>query len=235
MVILILVKTLWLSHSKLTVVLISFQAHSGTEGARTLRLRGYLQDKEIFLLVDSGCSHSFISEHMASFVSPWQPLSHIIQVRVANGACIPCTQLPDQVWGCQGHTFTTTMKILPLSSYDVILGMDWLGAHSPMHIHWEQRWIQLTHQSKEITLQGIQPGTILGPPVSQHQLKAMHKIGSILYLVQLNVAQAPTSAPSQLPDELQTILHQFDSVFAPPSELPPRRPGDHKIPLLDGA
>jgi hypothetical protein len=73
------------SDSSEDLMAISFQAHSGTEGARTLRLRGYLQDKEIFMLVDSGNSHSFISEHMASFVSPWQPLSHSIQVQVAMG------------------------------------------------------------------------------------------------------------------------------------------------------
>jgi len=215
---------------------ISFQAHSGTEGAKTLRLRGYLQDKEIFMLVDSGSSHSFISEHMASIVTPWSPLSHLVQIRVANGALIPCThELPDQVWGCQGYTFKTTLKILPLSGYDVILGMDWLGAHSPMKIHWEQRWIQFNYHSKDITLQGIQPGTVLGPPVSQQQLQAMHKTDSILYMVQLYTAQAPIQSSSEIPEPLQSILHEFDSVFAPPTTLPPPRTGDHKIPLLDGA
>lgn len=45
--------------------------------------------------------------------------------------------------------------------------------------------------------------------------------------------QNPATTP--LPPELQQILNEFDTVFAPPTELPPERAGDHKIPLLDGA
>jgi len=42
-------------------------------------------------------------------------------------------------------------------------------------------------------------------------------------------------ATTPLPPELQHILNEFDTVFAPPTELPPERARDHKIPLLDGA
>lgn len=84
--------------------------------------------------------------------------------------------------------------------------MDWLGAHSPMHIHWEERWIQFTHNNKPITLQGIQSGAVLGPPISQQQLQAMHKTDSILYLIQLNTTHGSTSSNSPLPDALQEIL-----------------------------
>jgi hypothetical protein len=65
---------------------LSVQAISGTEGTKTIRLRGHLQGKEVFMLVDSGSSHSFISEQMASFVQSWQPLSQSVLVQVANGA-----------------------------------------------------------------------------------------------------------------------------------------------------
>lgn len=77
-----------------------------------------------------------------------------------------------------------------MSGYDIILGMDWLGAHSPMHVHWDERWIKFTHNLKEVILQGIHSGAVLGPPVSQHQLQAMDKIDSILYLVQLQAVQS---------------------------------------------
>jgi hypothetical protein len=43
--------------------------------------------------------------------------------------------LPAVTWYTQGHKFTTGLKVLPLSSYDIILGMDWLEKNN------EKMWI----------------------------------------------------------------------------------------------
>jgi hypothetical protein len=93
---------------------ISIQALNGTEGSKTIRLRGFL----------------------ASKVSGWQPLPSHVHVTVANGAEILCAyELPNLMWEIQGHTFQCSFKIIPLGCYDAILGMDWLSSHSPMNIH----------------------------------------------------------------------------------------------------
>jgi hypothetical protein len=77
------------------------------------------------MLVDSGSTNSFISEQLAKSIPGWTALKQPIQVRVANGNIIHCThQLKQQVWGICGHTFSTTFKIIPLGSYDIILDMD---------------------------------------------------------------------------------------------------------------
>lgn len=140
--------------------------------------------------------------------------------------------------GIQGHSFHTTLKIIPLKGYDVILGMDWLEEHSPMEIHWADKWLQFSHCNQLIRLQGILPTTSLGTLVSQHQLQALDKTDSILYVVQLQTVDTTTNSPqdiSSLPSELQDILSQFNTVFSPPTELPPLRSRGHKIPLLEGA
>ena len=41
---------------------ISVQAMNGTEGFKTIRLRDHLNGKEVFMLVDSGSSHSFVDD-----------------------------------------------------------------------------------------------------------------------------------------------------------------------------
>lgn len=38
-----------------------------------------------------------------------------------------------------------------------------------------------------------------------------------------------------MPPEVQLLLDEFRSIFAEPTELPPRRPCDHSIPLVPGA
>jgi hypothetical protein len=43
--------------------------------------------------------------------------------------------MPDCQWLRGGNTFVHDFKILSLSGYDLILGMDWLEKYSPMSIH----------------------------------------------------------------------------------------------------
>ena len=45
---------------------ISVQAMKGTQGVKTIRLRGFLAEQEVFMLVDSGSTDCFISEDLAS-------------------------------------------------------------------------------------------------------------------------------------------------------------------------
>lgn len=116
---------------------ISIQTVKGTEGVQIIRLRGFIQGTEAFMLVDSGSTHCFISDQSAANTPGWHALSTPIQVKVANGNLLGCShEIPHLLWGVQGQTFRTTFKILTLGSYDAILGMDWLESHSPMKVHW---------------------------------------------------------------------------------------------------
>jgi len=137
--------------------------------------------------------------------------------------------------GPQGFTFCTTLKIIPLRGYDVILGMDWLETHSPMKLHWVDRWLQFYYQDQLVTLQGIPSEVQLGPLVCHNQLVEFDKTDSILYLVQVQAIAAIDSPDLSIPTDLQQLVDQFKTVFAPPTALPPPRPGDHSIPLLEGA
>ena len=47
--------------------------------------------------------------------------------------------------------------MLPLTAYDIIIGMDWLEAFSPMTVHWQQKWLQIPYQGKMVLLQGELP------------------------------------------------------------------------------
>jgi hypothetical protein len=42
------------------------------------------------------------------------------------------------------------------------------------------------------------------------------------------------SNSAELSEEIQNLLQQFQAVFETPSELPPRRVCDHRIPLTQG-
>jgi hypothetical protein len=76
---------------------LSVQALNGTEGSKTIRLKGHIQGRKVFMLIDSRSSHSIISDQLFPLDSG-QQLKHPVKVQVANGEFLHCThQLTDQL------------------------------------------------------------------------------------------------------------------------------------------
>lgn len=98
--------------------------------------------------------------------------------------------------------------------------MVWLEAFSPMQVHWQHKWFIIPYQGQLILLQGL------------NSVSPSH-----LYL-QLCVVPDPEPTESVLeavPPEIQQLLHQYQHMFDPPTELPPSRACNHRIPLILGA
>lgn len=106
---------------------LSTAAVTGCPSPKTMCLLGSLQGHPISILVDSGSSHTFLSTKLSPMLQGVCPLSQPIQVQVANGAVLSCsTYIPQAQWSVQGYNFVTDLKLLPLPSHDMILGLDWL-------------------------------------------------------------------------------------------------------------
>lgn len=78
------------------------------------------------MLVDSGSSSSYVGSHLMPLFPQLEKLSQPVKVQVADGGVLSCQyQISMCSWWCQGHTFVSDLKVLPLGCYDLILGMDW--------------------------------------------------------------------------------------------------------------
>lgn len=97
------------------------------------------------------------------------------------------------------------MKILPLRTYNAILGMDWLESHNPMTVDWKGKSLVLTTPAGPAFLRGD---------------------ASSVQFLQINSVQMM---------EIQAVLMEFDDIFQEPTELPPRHACDHTIPLIPEA
>jgi hypothetical protein len=198
-------------------MLLSAAVHSKPIHPRTLQFVGLIQGRQISILVDSGSTNSFLDTQVASALTGVQHLSIPSSVTVANGGSVSCVaQIPYAEWSIQGYTFHSTLKLIPIGTYDMILGMDWLQAFSPMKVHWVQKWIQIQYGPNSIVLQGVLPEA------------------ADCALVQVFHVDDTELVPP-LPVEVQQLLDQYQHLFQPPSELPPRRSCDHTIPLIPGA
>lgn len=209
---------------------LSVHAVAGTEAPSCLQIHGWLQGQEVLMLVDSGISASFVSQHMP----------RTIKVSVSNGAELQCTQeVLNCQWYTQGQTFSTNFKVLPLGSYDVILGMDWLEYHSPMLIDWPRRCMQIENCGYTILLQGVAAKNQSCALLSCTQLGSINKNAAVAYVVQLCYSEGAESevtvqAQELSPDIVQLLL-EFEDIFLEPTELPPSRDCNHKIPLMQGS
>ncbi|CAD6264066.1 unnamed protein product [Miscanthus lutarioriparius] len=137
-------------------LLLSVAASTGQPSSCTLQFLGTLGGLTVHILIDSGSNHSFLSSTVAAQLQGVTPTTRPVIVKVANGGSMQCSEeIPSAEWSVQGYTFHSNLKIVPLSSFDMIVGMDWLEAFSPMKIHWLQRWISLPYGCSTAVLHGI--------------------------------------------------------------------------------
>ena len=100
---------------------------------RSIHFEGTVQGIPIQILVDSGSSCSFVSTTLASKLIGATSLANPPKVRIADGSIVECPQSFSALsWEVDQCKFTSAFLALPMPSYDMIIGMDWLATHSPM-------------------------------------------------------------------------------------------------------
>lgn len=213
---------------------LSLNAISSTEDGEPMKLRAVVKNKVMLTLVDSGSSHSFVSEQFLQKVGITPVPATPKLVRVANGEFMLSDKCVFQLdWLCSGVPLTTNMRVLNLGAYDAILGYDWLKMHSRMHCDWEKKILQFQEQDKWIRLHGVDESRGPVKALSANQLVKCYKGNDIWALVLLS-SQETDEAAAVLP-EVEALLHQYQDVFQDPKALPPHRTYDHTIPLMPGA
>lgn len=104
---------------------LSREAASGIEGPCTMKFVGSIQGRDLSILVDSGSSHTFLSQHIAMNLQGVTLLRKPITVQVENGQTLVCdSHISPGLWSIQECSFSTPLKILPLSHFDLVIGMD---------------------------------------------------------------------------------------------------------------
>lgn len=148
-------------------------ASGSSSSARTVLFQGSVQGIPVRILLDSGSSTSFISESLArKLVSLyWEPIA--CSVQVAGGGILKSAAMVRQLcWSIGDCHFQSDFRVLDLSSFDMVIGMDWLVRFSPMQIHWQEQWISIPYQGQQYTLHGI------GAVVAPHRTSRGHQSSS---------------------------------------------------------
>lgn len=125
---------------------ISKLATTGQTTPHTVRLVGKIDSREVLILVDSGSSHSFVSETVAAAMPDKIQRTAASLVKIVDGGILKCdSMIPQCTWQTQGQVFSMDLRVLPLGCYDMVVGMDWLQLCGPMWVDWEHKRLQFQH------------------------------------------------------------------------------------------
>ena len=150
-----------------------------------MRLSGNIGNLEVLILVDSSSVGSFISTVVANKLKDQLKPCQDAQYITADGSSMTCSQnIPSLTWSTQGHTFHSTVGVLPLQCYDMILGEDWLEGCSTMWVHWTKKIMGFMHKGARVTLRGIKLEVTKCLAISAGRLKVLLRRQVVTHCVQ---------------------------------------------------
>jgi hypothetical protein len=121
------------------------------------------------------------------------------------------------------------LNILPLGSYECLIGMDWLDQHHDIIEYHNKEFTCLDEDGNQRKVQGI-PREISIREISALQLKKCYIKGSQIFASHME--ETPKDKVPNLED--YAILKEFEDVFKEVPGLPPKRDIDFSINLMPG-
>ena len=107
---------------------ISINVMSGHPGFNTMRVAGLKGKKTLHILIDSGSTHNFLDEHLATKLGcKLEPIT-TQSVVIAGGSTLQCQfMVREFTWILHGIEFSADILLLPLGGCDLVLGVQWLS------------------------------------------------------------------------------------------------------------
>jgi hypothetical protein len=201
-----------------------FQSHM-------IEVEGMINNQPLVILIDSGVSHSYVDPRVVESM-------HLMRskhekswlVQLATGTKRKVIEL---VKSCSvdmnGMRTKAELNILPLGSYDCLIGMDWLDQHHALLDCRNKRFTCLNEEGNQVTIQGI-PSAMVAREISAMQLKKCYRKGCQLFAAR--VEEVFQDVVSNLEDH--RVLKEFKDVFQEVPGPPPKRDIDFSINLMPG-
>lgn len=220
------------------VMMLSSHSVEGSAGHITFSLLWNIDGHQDVALVDTGSSHTFMNYSFAiSSNYDMQPFALRKVAVVGGGQLISEATIPLTAYNIQGYKFSSIFKILPLQSYRIILGANWIYHLSPIGLDLQLRILTITRNGMPITFidHTAPQKTSITTPASMRKIMSTNVMGYIIQVYELQEEQ-DSEATFLITDlDLQALLNQYTDILDEKSALPPTRDCDHMIPLLFGA
>ncbi|GKA56752.1 reverse transcriptase [Tanacetum coccineum] len=181
---------------------ISLNVLSGVNSFQTMRVRGMVGKQPLHILVDSCSTYNFVNVRSAKRL------------------------------GCQDYSCDA--MLLHLGGCEMVVGIQWLSTLGDIMWNFKNLTMEFELLGKRILLRGAKQTTLQWMQGKNVQTKSKNKEAELYSLI---LGVYPASCYSMevnkdVPGSITVVLEEFEDVFALPTELPPQRTHDHKIPLV---
>ncbi|XP_061999331.1 uncharacterized protein LOC133716671 [Rosa rugosa] len=203
-----------------------------TKLGEMMRFQGSLNGSPITIFVDCGSAMNFLNPSIAQRLE--LPISGIspIHFSSASGHSITPSGLVKNITiQIHYYTFLDSFLLLPVAGCDLLLGAPWLDSLGFVGWHFSEKLMVFTSNGKCHILQGIVNSPMTSPSVAQAEIMGLLPPDQ-LDLSPIDIG--PDSVASVHIKAIQSLLDHFHDLFTPCLGLPPQRPIDHKITLLEG-
>ncbi|GJR63646.1 reverse transcriptase [Tanacetum coccineum] len=100
----------------------------GVNDFKTMRIKGYMGRQLVHILMDTGSTHNILAIAAAIKMRCQLRRTVPLEVSIANGNQMVSEYMCKGFeWTIQGITYKTDVMIIPLGSYDMVLGVQWLA------------------------------------------------------------------------------------------------------------
>ena len=182
---------------------------------------GKIIEQSVSVLVDPGSTHSYITPRVVE-ICAFKKLKHSKSwlVQLATGTKIKVSEVVEKcMLVMDGLVTYADLNILPLGSYDILIGMDWLEAHRVNLDCYNKTFECIDEKGNLRVVRGI-PRVISVRHISTMQLKKFCRKGCQLYVVENETPRL----------EEFHVLQEFRDVFLDEIlGLPPKRDIDFTI------
>jgi predicted aspartyl protease len=191
-----------------------------------------INNRPLIILIDLGASHSYVDPRVVESLclsKRKHEKSWLVQLDTGTKR-----KVIELVKSClvdmKGLSTKAELNILPLGSYDCLIGMDWLDQHHALLNYRNKRVTCLDEEGNQKTVQGI-PRAMVVREISVMQLKKCYRKGCQLFAP--HVGEASIDAVSKLEDHV--VLKEFKDIFQEVPGLPLKRDIDFSINFMPRA
>lgn len=134
---------------------LSLNAMLGISDAKSMRLKGIAQVREITTLIDCGATHNFVSHKVFNKLGIKMEKGKRFTVQVGDGYELQSRGIYKGVTvQLQGITISQDFYPLKLGSASLILGMQWLESIGDINTNWRDLTMKFVHNGQRVCLQG---------------------------------------------------------------------------------
>jgi hypothetical protein len=122
---------------------ISLNALTGFSAPQTLKLIGYIKNRKVIILIDSGNTHNFIHRCISQETHCYIHAVNNFQIMIANGGSMKCGGRCENVclqigqYNLKSHMFSIDM-----GGCDIVLGVEWLRTLGPILMDFKELTMQ---------------------------------------------------------------------------------------------